>query len=43
MFKRSCVIVAATLLALVSPTLIFADSDYKKEYKMSVVVGPKLP
>jgi tripartite ATP-independent transporter DctP family solute receptor len=43
MFKRSCVIVAATLLALVSPTLIFAGSDYKKEYKMSVVVGPKLP
>lgn len=43
MLKRlmSCLFIC--LVALSVPSVIFADSKYKKEYKMSVVVGPKLP
>ncbi|WP_217909458.1 DctP family TRAP transporter solute-binding subunit [Desulfosediminicola flagellatus] len=43
MFKRMSVVFVVALLALVSPSFVFAGSKYKKEYKMSVVVGPKLP
>ncbi|WP_136799593.1 DctP family TRAP transporter solute-binding subunit [Desulfosediminicola ganghwensis] len=42
MLKRIPVILTVAILALLLPTLGFTDS-YKKEYKMSVVVGPKLP
>ncbi len=43
MKTRSLLICAILCLAMAVPSLIFAKSDYKKEYKMSVVVGPKLP
>lgn len=43
MFKKSLMAVAVAVMALTVPALSLAGSDYKKEYKMSVVVGPKLP
>lgn len=43
MLKRINWIIFLLLLSLVVPALAFAGTDYKKEYKMSVVVGPKLP
>lgn len=43
MFKRSFAIIAVAVLALTLPAASFAGDKYKKEYKMSVVVGPKLP
>ena len=43
MLKRLMLCTCVSLLALSVPSIIFASSEYKKEYKMSVVVGPKLP
>lgn len=43
MLKRLVLCTFVALLALSVPSMILADSNYKKEYKMSVVVGPKLP
>jgi len=42
MFKRTLVF-AMLIGALLLPTLAGAANAYKEEYKMSVVVGPKLP
>lgn len=42
MFKRSMLFISIVLCALILPGITMAK-DYKKEYKMSVVVGPKLP
>lgn len=43
MFSRS--VITAVIVALITflPTFNVAAGTYKKEYKMSVVVGPKLP
>jgi len=43
MFLRTlqCALIAS--LAFSVPTMGFASTQYKQEYKMSVVVGPKLP
>lgn len=43
MLKRTVLCVCISLLALVVPSTMLAGPEYKKEYKMSVVVGPKLP
>jgi TRAP-type transport system periplasmic protein len=43
MLKRSLRCFLLFLLALTVPASLFAASKYKDEYKMSVVVGPKLP
>lgn len=43
MFQRSYFFVAVAVLALLVPALSCSGTEYKKEYKMSVVVGPKLP
>ena len=43
MFNRLLLCTILFLLALTVPASLFAASEYKKEYKMSVVVGPKLP
>ncbi len=43
MLKHLLLCVFVSLLALSVPATMLASSDYKKEYKMSVVVGPKLP
>ncbi|MFW2367689.1 MAG: DctP family TRAP transporter solute-binding subunit [Desulforhopalus sp.] len=43
MKTRSLLFAAILCLAMIVPAICFAASDYKKEYKMSVVVGPKLP
>jgi len=43
MFNRLLLCGLLFLLALTVPASLFAGSEYKKEYKMSVVVGPKLP
>lgn len=40
---RPLLSVAVLCLAMFVPSLVSAGSDYKEEYKMSVVVGPKLP
>ncbi|WP_022667106.1 DctP family TRAP transporter solute-binding subunit [Desulfospira joergensenii] len=40
---RLMVFIAAISLAMVFPSAVLAGTKYKKEYKMSVVVGPKLP
>ena len=43
MLKRLLSFTLVGLLVLAVPASVFAASDYKDEYKMSVVVGPKLP
>jgi hypothetical protein len=43
MKSRLLLFLALTCMALFVPSLVIAGSEYKKEYKMSVVVGPKLP
>ncbi len=43
MLKRLLLCTFASLVALSIPSILLANTDYKKEYKMSVVVGPKLP
>ncbi len=43
MLKRSLMCALLFLLALTVPASLFAAPKYKEEYKMSVVVGPKLP
>ena len=43
MKTRSLLVAAFVCLAMFAPSLVTAGADYKKEYKMSVVVGPKLP
>ena len=43
MKPRTLPLAAFLCLVMVGPLLAFAGSDYKNEYKMSVVVGPKLP
>ncbi len=43
MLKRLLSFTFVGLLALAVPASVFAASEYKDEYKMSVVVGPKLP
>ncbi len=41
--KQLKVLVSLIVLSLVIPAMALAGANYKKEYKMSVVVGPKLP
>lgn len=43
MKTRFLLICAMLSLVMAVPSLVLAKSNYKKEYKMSVVVGPKLP
>jgi len=43
MIKRSLLFTFLSLLLLSLPFSALAETPYKKEYKMSVVVGPKLP
>lgn len=43
MFKHLLMCTLIFLLALTVPASVFAAVKYKEEYKMSVVVGPKLP
>ncbi len=43
MVKYVLLSVVIFLLALTVPASLFAAAKYKEEYKMSVVVGPKLP
>ena len=43
MIKRSLLFTFLPLLMLSLPFSAMAETKYKKEYKMSVVVGPKLP
>lgn len=42
MLKRSLLYTAILLFAVIVPSITMAQ-DYKDEYKMSVVVGPKMP
>jgi len=43
MIKRSLLFTFLALLLVSLPFSALAETQYKKEYKMSVVVGPKLP
>jgi tripartite ATP-independent transporter DctP family solute receptor len=43
MKTRSLLLCALLCLVMFAPSFALAKSDYKREYKMSVVVGPKLP
>ncbi len=43
MFKKSIAVLGLMVFALMLPVTSFSADKYKKEYKMSVVVGPKLP
>lgn len=43
MFKKPLLFTLLSILVLSLPLAATAETKYKKEYKMSVVVGPKLP
>jgi tripartite ATP-independent transporter DctP family solute receptor len=43
MLKKSGLFLLFVAMSMIIPSTILAANGYKKEYKMSVVVGPKLP